>query len=100
MSFENISQNFIKSHLKKLPYLTDFSPQLMACMQSLVKKSMSVYYRLTVPIFAAEPNFFFHYSLGVLREFPVWLYYPHIKSFNKIKTFSDLPTLFNFSMQK
>ena len=30
--FVKISQNFINSHLKNLPYLTDFSPQLMACM--------------------------------------------------------------------
>ena len=30
MIFVKISQNFIKP-LKILPYLTDFSPQLMAC---------------------------------------------------------------------
>ena len=30
--FVKISQNFIKISLKNLPYLTDFSPQLMACM--------------------------------------------------------------------
>ena len=37
--------------------------------------------------FAADPKVFFPF------------YYPHINFFNKIKTFSNLPTLFNFSMQ-
>ena len=32
--FKKISQNFVKSPLKIWPYLTDFSPQLMACMCS------------------------------------------------------------------
>ena len=29
--FKKISQNFVKSPLKNLPYLKDFRPQLMAC---------------------------------------------------------------------
>ena len=37
MIFVKISQNFIKSHLKNLPYLTDFSPQLMATMTVIVE---------------------------------------------------------------
>ena len=32
--FKKLSQNFVKSPLI-LPYLTDFSPQLMACMRKL-----------------------------------------------------------------
>ena len=33
MFFVKISQNFIKSLFKILVYLTDLSPQLMACMK-------------------------------------------------------------------
>ena len=47
--------------------------------------------------FSADPKFFFHYSLGIPKEYPVWPYYPHIKTFNKIKIFCDLPTLFNYT---
>ena len=35
MMFEKVSQNFVRSPLK-VSLLTDFSPQLMACMLQLV----------------------------------------------------------------
>ena len=44
-------------------------------------------------------SFFFFIILVVIpREFPVWPYDHHIKTSNKMKTFSNLPTLFNVSM--
>ena len=46
--------------------------------------------------FATNPKGFFIILWGIPGEFPVWPYYPYIKTFNKIKTFSDLHTLFNF----
>ena len=40
MIFVKISQNFIKSPFNILVYLTDFSPQCMACMQDQVGQNV------------------------------------------------------------
>ena len=49
MIFVKISQNFHQTSLKNLPSLTDFSPQLMACMRLSVKMAKSVQGEFELP---------------------------------------------------
>ena len=59
MFFVKISQNFIKSLFKILVYLTDLSPQLMACMKVkmfffLLKSRYLTLYSIITPFDAFE----------------------------------------------
>ena len=89
-------------NLQKLsPTITKYS--LLS--SNKAQKSMCVNYSLTVPsIFAANPKVVaFSILYGDSHEIPFLAIllpsHSRIKFFHKIQTFSDLPTLFHFSMQ-